>query len=204
MGRSKDSRQQSAISGQPGSVHETHRTVGARRAVPLLLCTLFLFSCSSKESNIKDDLTQYMDKARLWAATEAQINNAITTVRRDQFVHDDLVSETLKPTVGIARDYVQELENYRPRTPPLYNVHQEYIEAWRAHYFSIAAIVDAVDKKDYLELAKANNDLLEAQRSVSDALADLARLLRAAGLQRETPPAQPPAPQAEGSPTPPS
>jgi hypothetical protein len=139
-----------------------------------------------------------MDKARLWAATEAQINNAIISVRRDQFVHDDFVAETLKPAVGIARDYVQELENYQPRTPPLYNVHQEYIEAWRAHYFAIAAVVDAAEKKDYIQLAKANSDLLEAQRSVSDALADLARLLREAGMRSETPSDQPPAPPAEG------
>jgi hypothetical protein len=140
-----------------------------------------------------------MDKARLWAATEGQINNAIAIVRRDQFVHDDLVSETLKPVVGVSREYVQELEQYRPHTPPLVNVHQEYIEAWRAHHFALAALVDAVEKKDYIQLAQANNDLLEAQRSVSDALADLARLLREAGIQREpSPEEQAPLPPAGG------
>jgi hypothetical protein len=135
-----------------------------------------------------------MDQAHLWAATEAQINNAIAKVREDQFVHDDFVAETLKPVVGIAHDYVQKLENYQPQAPPLHNVHQEYIEAWRAHYFAMTAIVDSVEKKDYIQLAKANDDLLEAQRSVSDALADLARLLREAGLRSETLPEQPLAP----------
>jgi hypothetical protein len=166
--------------------------------VLLLLYPLFLFGCSSREGNVKDDLTQYMDKARLWAATEAQINNAIARVRQDQFVHDDFVAETLRPAVGIARDYVRELETYQPQTPPLHNVHQEYIEAWRAHYFAMAAVVDAVEKKDYIQLAKANTDLLEAQRSVSDALADLARLLREAGIQSETPSPRLPAPPREG------
>jgi hypothetical protein len=52
----------------------------------------------------------------------------------------------------------------------------------------MAAVVDAVEKKDYIQLAKANNDLLEAQRSISDALADLAQLMRDAGLRSETPP----------------
>lgn len=128
-----------------------------------------------------------MDQARLWAVAEARINNAISSVRRDQFVHDDFISETLKPVIGVAQQYVQQLENYQPRTPALYNVHQEYIEAWRAHYFALAAIVDAVDKKDYIQLAKANNDLIEAQRSVSDSLADLAHLLREVGIQSEPP-----------------
>jgi PBP1b-binding outer membrane lipoprotein LpoB len=172
-----------------------------RQALSLLFftfCALVFSGCSSKESNVKEDLTKYMDQARLWAAVEAQINTAISTVRRDQFVHDDLVSETLKPAIGVAQQYVQQLENYQPRTPPLYNVHQEYVEAWRAHYFAMAALVDAVEKKDYVQLAKANNDLLEAQRSVSDALADLARLLREAGLRSETPSEQPPGPSSEG------
>lgn len=151
----------------------------------LSLCLLLQFACKSKTANLKDDLLQYLEKARLWAAAEGQINSAIATVRRDQFVHDDLVVETLKPAAGISLEYVQELERYHPQTPPLANVHQEYIEAWRAHHFSIASLVDAVEKKDYIQLAKANNDLLEAQRSVSDTLADLARLLREAGVQRE-------------------
>jgi hypothetical protein len=131
-----------------------------------------------------------LDAARLWAATEAQINNAVSVVRQDQFVHDDLTIETLKPVVGVARDYVQQLENYQPTAPPLLNVHNEYIEAWRAHYFAMAAVVDAVEKKDYIQLAKANSDLLEAQRSISDALADLAQLMRDAGLRSETPPSE--------------
>lgn len=177
---------------------------GAWHAVPLLFCSLFLFSCSSRESDVKGDLTQYMNKARLWAAVEAQINNAISNVRRDQFVHDDFISETLKPVIGVAQQYVQQLENYQPRTPVLYNVHQEYIEAWRAHYFAMATLVDAVEKKDYIQLAKANNDLLEAQRAVSDALADLARLLREAGIQSESPADQPPASPEEGFPVSPS
>ncbi|MGE0682562.1 MAG: hypothetical protein AB7P69_16885 [Candidatus Binatia bacterium] len=165
----------------------------------LCLCLLSFPACQSKTTNVKDDLLQYIDKARLWAATEGQINNAIAIVRRDQFVHDDLVSETLKPVVGVSREYVHELEQYHPHTPPLVNVHQEYIEAWRAHHFALAALVDAVEKKDYIQLAQANNDLLEGQRSVSDALADLARLLREAGIQREPPPQeQAPLPPAGG------
>jgi hypothetical protein len=159
-----------------------------------LLLFVFSYGCPRpQEADVKGDLTKYMDQARLWAATEAQINNAIISVRRDQFVNDDFTINTLRPIVGVAQEYVQQLENYHPQAKPLQNVHQEYIEAWRAHHFAIAAIVDCVEKKDYIQLAKANTDLLEAQRSVSDALSDLASLLRKAGLRSETAtPGQPP------------
>jgi len=176
----------------------------ALSSLGVILSLSALFSCSSKESNVKEDLTKYMDQARLWATAETQINNAISSVRRDQFVHDDFVIATLKPAIGVTQQYVQQLETYQPRTPPLYNVHQEYIEAWRAHYSAMAALVDAAEKKDYIQLAKANTDLVEAQRSVADALADLARLLREAGLRSEPPPQQQPSsPPPEGFAAPP-
>jgi hypothetical protein len=149
----------------------------------------------------QEDLTRYIDNARFWAATEAQINNAIATVREDQFVHDDVIIGTLRPVVGVSQEYVQQLENYQPRTPPLRNVHLEYIESWRSHYLALASIIDSVEKKDYIQLATSNNDLLEAQRSVSDALADLARLMREAGLRSDSPEDQqstPPAPPSPG------
>jgi len=175
----------------------------------LYLSLCLLAACPRPEgTSTKEDLTQYIDKARLWAPTETQIINAIAKVREDQFVHDDMVIDTLRPIVGVSQEYVQQLENYHPRTPPLRNVHLEYIEAWRAHYFAIASIVTSMEKKDYIQLAQANNDLLEAQRSVSAALADLARLMREAGLrtgspgnQPSTPPAPPPpGPGSEGAP----
>jgi len=187
--------------------HQFGKKLGMRPALPraqhalfsFLFCTVLLFSCRpTKQVSAKDDLTQYTDKARLWAATEGQINNAIARIRADQFVHDDLVIETLKPVMGVAQEYVQQLENYQPQTPPLRNVHLEYVEAWRAHYLAMASIIDSVEKKDYIQLSKANTDLLEAQRSVSDALADLARLMREAGLRPETPAEQPPTPPEEG------
>lgn len=168
-----------------------------------LMVSLHL-ACRSKTVNVREDLLQYLEKARLWAATEGQINRAIASVRIDQFVHDDFVKQMLKPAIDIAREHVQQLEQYQPKSPPLINVHQEYIEAWRAHHVAMATIIDSVDKKDYIQLAKANNDLIQAQRSVSDALADLTRLSRAAGIQSEPAPGEqpPPSPQEGFSVTP--
>ena len=56
------------------------------------------------------------------------------------------------------------------------------------------SVVDAVERQDYIQLSRANDELLEAQRSVSDALAALARLLREAGLASDTPTEHPLAP----------
>lgn len=170
----------------------------AQHAILLLFLCLFLLSACprSQEGDIKEDLTRYMEQARKWAIAEEQINNAVIAVRRTQFVDDNQTINILKPVVGIAQEYVQQLDSYHPSSQPLRNVHQEYIEAWRAHYLAIAAIIDAVEKKDYIQLAKVNKDLFAAQRSVSDALEDLARLLQNAGLRMERPSSQrrPPSP----------
>ncbi|MBI3757614.1 MAG: hypothetical protein HY267_06525 [Deltaproteobacteria bacterium] len=158
-----------------------------RSRLLLVLLLAFVNACRPKTANLKEDLQLYVDKAILWTATEEQINKAIAGVRRDQFVHDELIAELLKPAVSIAWNHTQELEKYQPKAPPLQNVHREYVEAWRAHYLAMAAIADAAEKKDYIQLAKANNDLLEAQRSLVNANADLARLLHEAGIQQEKP-----------------
>ncbi len=154
----------------------------------LSLFLLLLSACPRPgDDPTKVDLTQYIETARSWAKTELQINAAIAKVREDQFVHDDLVISTLRPIVDVSQKYVQQLESHNPRTPPLRNVHLEYIEAWRAHYLAFASMIDAVEKKDYLQLAKANDDLLAAQNALADALTDLARLMQEAGL-RSAPP----------------
>ena len=102
-------------------------------SVPVLcLWCVVLPGCLPEAVSVQDDLTAYMDQARLWAATEAKINNAIASARKDQFVHDDFVLETMRPAVGVAREYVVELERYEPKSPALAQVHQGYIESWRA------------------------------------------------------------------------
>ena len=168
-------------------------------SVPVLcLWCVVLPGCLPEAVSVQDDLTAYMDQARLWAATEAKINNAIASARKDQFVHDDFVLETMRPAVGVAREYVVELERYEPKSPALAQVHQGYIESWRAHEFALVSVVDAVERQDYVQLSRANDELLEAQRSVSDVLAALARLLREAGLAPDTPTGRPLTPPREG------
>ncbi len=160
----------------------------------LWCCLVVLTGCQPEAASVQDDLTAYMDQARLWAATEAEINNAIASVREDQFVHDAFVLETMRPAVGVAREYVVELEGYTPQSPALAQLHLGYIESWRAHEFALVSVVDAVERQDYIQLSRANDELLEAQRSVSDVLAALARLLREAGLAADVPTGQPLAP----------
>ena len=164
----------------------------------LSLWLAVLSGCLPEAVSVQDDLTAYMDQARLWAATEAKINTAIASVRKDQFVHDDFVLETMRPAIGVAREYVVELERYEPQSPALVQIHQGYVESWRAHEFALVSVVDAVERQDYIQLSRANGELLEAQRSVSDVLAALARLLREAGLSPDTPTGRPLAPPSQG------
>jgi len=164
----------------------------------LILCLLGAACAPESEVNVvQNDLATYMDKARIWAATEAEINNAISAVRRDQFVNDEYVLETLRPAIGTAREYVAKLEDYTPETEPVVSVHLGYIEAWRSHEFALSSIVDSVERKDYIQLSRSNDELLEAQRSVSDVLAALALLLREAGIAPDAPADRPMTPPSE-------
>lgn len=176
------------------------RTDSTSALICIFLSLCLLSAACAPESEVdvvQNDLTTYLDKASIWAATEAEINNAISAVRRDQFVNDEYVLETLRPAIGTAREYVAELENYTPETEPVVSVHLGYIEAWRAHEFALSSIVDSVERKDYLQLSRSNNELLEAQRSVSDVLAAIAMLLREAGIAPDRPADRPMTPPSE-------
>ena len=128
-----------------------------------------LSACQGEQpADVQAELTAYMDQSILWAATEVKINTAIAGVRKDNFVHDDFVLETMRPAIGVARKYVAELEQYQPQWPALVSMHQGYIESWRAHEFAMVSIIDAVQRQDYVQLSRANDELAQAQRSVSD------------------------------------
>ncbi len=148
-----------------------------------VLCCVLLSACSpSQEYSIQDDLKQYLEQKRNWFPTENRVNTAIETVRRDQFVHDDLTINVLRPLIGLSQDYIRELEGYQPRTPQILNIHQQYIEGWRAHQFALAAAVDATERKDYVQLSNATNDLFRAQQIVLHINATLNQLAERAGL----------------------
>jgi phage I-like protein len=154
-----------------------------------------LLGCASKpqeEDTFTTDMTQYLAKARTWVAAETKVNDAVVAVRRDQFVHDDLTIEQLKPALDVIKTHIDDLEKYQPRTPRVQDAHQRYIKAWRANHAALTEIVTSVEKKDYIYLATANGNLMAAQGMVAQALDELRSLMEEAGLLATPPPSQMP------------
>ena len=153
-----------------------------------VLCCFVLSSCSPpQEHSIQNDIKQYLEKKQDWMQTENQVNAAIEIVRYDKFVHDDLTINVLSPFVGVAEEHVRALEEYLPKTPPVANIHQQYTEGWRAHQFALAALVDAAQRQDYVQLATAHTNLLQAQRRVLSTMATLTQFAEQAGVIEPTP-----------------
>lgn len=166
----------------------------------LCLCLLALgCSRSPQETHVKADLTQYLNQARAWVAAEEQVNTAVMRVRADEFVHEDVVVGTLRPAIDIVQKHIQTLEQYQPRTPRLSGLHQQYIKAWRAHALAMAAVVEAMEKKDYVRLATAKNEMAVAQNAVGTALNGLAGLMEETGLREKPTPPQANGPEEETS-----
>ncbi len=143
---------------------------------------------SSQEHSVHDDIKQYLERKQDWLPTENQVNAAIEIVRRDHFVHDDLTVNVLTPFIGLSQDYIRELEAYQPHTPAVSNIHQQYIEGWRAYQFAIAAAVDAAERRDYVQLSSANVNLFRAQQVVMNTNANLNQLAERTGLNPPDPP----------------
>ncbi len=173
---------------------------------PLSLALFFLWfaasSCSlfeEEEVTLKTDLQHYLEEARSWAPMEAQINGPIETVERSYYADDHFVLSTLKPVVSLAQDYVGKLEDYEPQTLLLQGLHRRYIEAWRSHELACRTIVEAMEKKDYILLAKGTQELRRARSALRDVLAELYRLMRKEEIL--SPKAPPPSPAVAGNPS---
>jgi len=163
-----------------------------RLSFAVCLWALVLYGCSRAptESNVKADLEHYLDQARAWVAAEEQANAAIMKARADQFVHEDIVVGTLRPAINIVQKHIQTLEQYEPRTPSLTSLHQQYVKAWRTYPPAMTAVVDAMEKKDYVRLATAKDELMAAQNAVGMALNGLAGLMEETGLRQKPTPAE--------------
>lgn len=154
----------------------------------LFLLSGMLGSCTPpKEENIAEDIRTYLEKKKGWQETEGRINAAIEIARRDQFVHDDLTTNVLSPFVGVAEEHVRALEGHLPQTSPVSNIHQQYTEGWRAHHFALASLVDSAERKDYVQLATAHTNLLQAQRTVLSTVATLTQLAEQTGVIEPNP-----------------
>jgi hypothetical protein len=156
-----------------------------RRVVILLLMVLAV-SCTSspaRDPAVVEDVLQYVAKIKKWEPVEIQALRAIKDVRESQFVDDEYVVATLGGVMDDVQLHLAEIDRYQPRTPAVTEVHERYRRAWHDLHDAFTAVIDAMERKDYLALSKGTDGLRTSRQELLLVAASLSILMEDSGLK---------------------
>jgi hypothetical protein len=152
----------------------------------LLLPLVAVLSCTSppaRDPAVVEDVLQYVAKIKKWEPVEAETLKAIQDVRRSQFVDDEYVVATLGAVMDDMQLHLTEIERYQPRTAPVTEVHGQYRRAWNDLRDSFTAVIEAMQRKDYVALAKGTESLRTSRQELLLVAAAIDILLEDSGLK---------------------
>jgi hypothetical protein len=151
----------------------------------------------ARDPAVVDDVVAYVDKIKKWEPVEIEVLRAIRDVRRSQYVDDDYVISTLGGTMSDVELHLEEIDRFQPRTARVAEVHARYTKAWHDLHDSFAAVIAAMQRKDYVALAKGTDAMGHARDDLVTVAAALSLLMKDAGLKAEEGEEEEPAAPAE-------
>jgi len=152
----------------------------------LFLTLVTALSCTSppaRDPAVVEDVLDYVSKIKKWEPVEAKTLKAIKDVRENQFVDDEYVISTLSGVMDDMQLHLVEIERYRPRTAAVTEVHDRYRKAWSDLHDAFAAVIEAMERKDYLALSKATESLRTSRQELLLVAAGIDILLEDSGLK---------------------
>jgi hypothetical protein len=170
-------------------------------AALLLSAMVVVTGCArapARDPAVVADVVAYVDKIKKWEPVEGEVLKAIHDVRRSQYVDDDYVISTLGGTMDDVELHLEEIDRFKPRTAPVVKVHDRYAKAWHDLHDSFAAIIAAMERKDYTALAEGSQSMGKARDELVTVAAALNLLMKDTGLKS---PDGEPAPPGESLPS---
>jgi hypothetical protein len=148
-------------------------------ALPLAACT----SPPARDPAVVEDVLEYIAKIKKWEPVEAKTLKAIKEVRESQFVDDEYVVATLGGVMDDMQLHLAEIDRYKPRTAQVTEVHDRYRRAWSDLHDAFTAVIDAMERKDYLALSKGTESLRTSRQELLLVAAAIDILMEDSGLK---------------------
>lgn len=149
----------------------------------LMLLALACTSTPARDPAVVQDVLDYVAKIKKWEPVEAKTLKAIRDVRESQFVDDEYVVATLGGVMDDMQIHLAEIEHYQPRTAPVAEVHERYRRAWQDLHDAFSAVIEAMQRKDYVALSKGTDSLRTSRQELLLVAAALDILLEDSGLK---------------------
>lgn len=146
------------------------------------LAALLLFgvACGASKGALRIDVLGYLERAKTWAAVEAETAATVDRIFRTQFVDEAEVNRQIADSRPRIERHLGQVREYKPRSDEVERIHREYLQAWERLLAGYDAIETGFASGDYKKLATGRENL-EAWRGgivwVADELRDLAQRL---------------------------
>lgn len=164
------------------------------RAVVLTVALMIACGCAStptRDPAVVQDALEYVAKIQQWERVEIDALTAMRQVQRSQFVDDDYVIATLGNVMDDVELHLAAIEAYQPRTRPVLDVHERYHAAWTDLYEAFALVIETMERKDYIALAKGTEAMKRSRADLVTVAAALSLLLKDTGLKEPSDEARP-------------
>jgi hypothetical protein len=149
----------------------------ALHVLPLLLIGLLAAACSSAPGELRPDVEGYVRHLNDWAPAEAETARTIDRILATQFVDEAEVRRQIAADSPRVAHHVETIEAYSPATPPVRDIHRQYVEAWQGVASGYRSILEGLDGGDASKIA-AGRRALEQWRATIVGVADQVRRLR--------------------------
>jgi hypothetical protein len=152
----------------------------------LVLALLVIAACTrppARDPAVVEDVLQYVAKIKKWEPVEAEALKAIHDVRQSQFVDDEYVVATLGGVMDDVQLHLAEINRYQPMTPTVTEVHDRYRRAWQDLHDAFSTVIESMQRKDYMQLAKGTEALRTSREELLMVAAALSILLEDSGLK---------------------
>jgi hypothetical protein len=147
---------------------------------------LLALACTSpppRDPAVVEDVLQYVAKIKKWEPVEIETLKAIKDVRESQYVDDEYVVATLGGVMDDMQLHLAEIDRYQPRTSAVTEVHERYRKAWKDLHDSFSAVIEAMERKDYVALSKGTESLRTSRQELLLVAAAIDILLEDSGLK---------------------
>jgi hypothetical protein len=151
-----------------------------------IVAILLACACTSppaRDPAVVEDVLEYVSKIKKWEPVELKTLKAIKDVRESQYVDDEYVVATLSGVMDDMQLHLAEIERYQPRTAPVSEVHERYRKAWNDLHDSFTAVIEAMERKDYVALSKGTERLRSSRQELLLVAAAIDILLEDSGLK---------------------
>ncbi|WP_237662815.1 hypothetical protein [Sutcliffiella horikoshii] len=151
-----------------------------------LLFVMLLSACSSTDSE-KDDLINYINtELPKVADLEFEAIDSYSSVSGQNYTDDWTMYEIIDTiTIPAYEEFITELENIRPKSEAVREIHEIYIEGSNSQLQGFKMIRVALEQQDYDKVFEANEHLDKGRTKIRQFQTKLEDLMHEHGVEYE-------------------